>query len=69
MRAHRLQAHSSNPPTNKCDTCGKTFKQKQSLTRHIEEVHEGSYYECEHCQTKFRRLGELTKHRAKCLSK
>ena len=41
-------------PSFICDTCGKTFKTKQSMKQHIRNCHEADKeYPCEECNKNF----------------
>ena len=45
-----------------CDQCKRKFTQKNSLTRHIENIHEGLKYPCHHCDHESKSQGSLTVH-------
>ena len=45
-----------------CDTCGKTFKQKTHLTRHVESLHLGIKYPCQLCNYKASQISNLVTH-------
>jgi len=45
-----------------CDTCGKTFKQKTHLTRHVESLHLGIKYPCKLCNYKASQISNLVTH-------
>lgn len=45
-----------------CDTCGKTFKQKTHLTRHVESLHLGIKYPCKLCSYKASQISNLVTH-------
>ena len=47
----------------KCESCGKSFSQKQTLRNHIHTIHEGHKdYKCETCGKSFAERGTLAKH-------
>ena len=46
----------------RCDTCGKTFKQKTHLTRHVESLHLGIKYPCQLCNYKASQISNLVTH-------
>lgn len=54
----------SNPQNgNACETCGKRYKEKKNLFRHIRTVHQkDTQHECSICQTKFVRSDHLKRH-------
>ena len=46
----------------RCDTCGKRFKQKTHLTRHVESLHLGIKYPCKLCDYKASQISNLVTH-------
>uniref|UniRef100_A0A095A5Z4 Myoneurin n=1 Tax=Schistosoma haematobium TaxID=6185 RepID=A0A095A5Z4_SCHHA len=56
---NRLQQAVQNYP---CDQCSRTFRLKQYLIAHIQQVHEKRLAKCEVCGTTFASLGNLKKH-------
>jgi hypothetical protein len=48
---------------NKCDTCGKIFKKKSKLNRHIRETHLNlKEHVCTFCKKEFKRNSHLKRH-------
>ena len=46
----------------KCDTCGKIFKDSNKLSRHIKEVHEKVAIECQICKRSFKSESNVQRH-------
>ena len=50
-------------PTSTCDVCGKEFKSKEILKRHMERLHgNGEDHKCHLCEFKTKHLGNLNVH-------
>jgi len=47
----------------KCTDCGKCYKQRRELNRHIKEKHEGIKYPCDQCDYKATQNGSLKIHK------
>ncbi|KAG1845320.1 hypothetical protein DFJ58DRAFT_510544 [Suillus subalutaceus] len=67
LSAHLREAHGihgSDKTRLLCQwkTCNREFN-KESLSRHVEEVHMGIVYRCEWCGTPFSRKDTLNKHK------
>ena len=45
-----------------CPFCGKIITFMSHLKRHIESVHGGKTFQCEHCDYEVREKGRLNKH-------
>ena len=45
-----------------CETCGKRFKQKTHLTRHVESLHLGIKYPCKLCDYRASQISNLVTH-------
>ena len=46
----------------KCNFCDKTFRQPESVRRHVESVHDGARYPCEFCTQTFTLKSNLGTH-------
>ena len=46
-----------------CSICGKSFKLKNTLKRHVDSVHEGKKFKCDICGKDFNRKGSIAKHK------
>ncbi|XP_073842688.1 uncharacterized protein isoform X5 [Musca autumnalis] len=58
-RKHQWQSHNIKT-THSCPTCGRTFKLRQVLQKHM-AIHTG--YSCKFCSETFTKVGDLYKHR------
>ena len=45
-----------------CEICGSTFKEKQTLTRHMKVMHEDEKFTCTECGKQYKNKGDLKKH-------
>ena len=65
----KIQILTGDVEKNTCSTCGKIFKRKQGLTRHIETVHSSAEvltrFHCNFCNSSFNRKDNLFKHVSK----
>ncbi|XP_053622301.1 zinc finger protein 892-like isoform X2 [Plodia interpunctella] len=62
-RGHMRNHHSGDRP--KCDQCGKTFVNKDSLAEH-QQIHQGiKNYECSECGARFRTRTQIKHHQLK----
>ena len=62
LRIHMLRLHSDAPPSIMCELCGKSFKEKHSLTIHL-KTHGEKTVPCDLCELKFRSVTKLKLHR------
>lgn len=59
-----LKDHSDvKEPGVSCE-CGKTFRNKYFMRRHVKRMHvqDGQIHECPHCQKQFQKIGALKSH-------
>ena len=49
-------------PKYQCQQCDKVFKEKNSVSRHIQSVHDGVKYGCSQCNQQFTQYGGLKRH-------
>ena len=49
-------------PKYQCQQCDKVFKEKNSVSRHIQSVHAGVKYGCSQCNQQFTQYGGLKRH-------
>merc|ERR1712079_931746 len=47
---------------NRCNQCGKQYKEESGLWRHIRSLHKGIRYDCNQCDKQFTEQNNLTRH-------
>ena len=60
--AGKAQARDRSEDEYHCETCGKRFKQKTHLTRHVESLHLGIKYPCKLCDYRASQISNLVTH-------
>ena len=61
LRSHEKK-HKEDDKGYECPECGKIIKTKQNLSIHINTIHKGLKYKCEHCEKEFTNLVTVKIH-------
>ncbi|CAH0563396.1 unnamed protein product [Brassicogethes aeneus] len=62
LYGHLQIKHAALKKEYKCPLCDEKFSTRKSRLAHIDEVHDGHRYKCEHCQKTYIHSGNFNKH-------